>query len=243
MKPHHLTSKPPNPLNTKPVERITRAELIALLSNEKTVNGCTFASFDALTEPDMNKTIDGDRSKPNPHFGKVRKVLNSQLGMLFSNKNESAYAAMVNRRKVATGGEADFVVQPRKWGQRIPNTSVVEHNGGHYLTVIYHETAVTLEQKIKEMGLTLTEAEAAMIEKLKRVVAYEGNSGEVSYVIDNGNGWEPIAKKDIIGLREKATEGKQGRLVEEAKVVIRDFKMGSIQRITLGGKIYIVDGE
>lgn len=225
------------------VERISQAELIALLTNEKTVNGCTFASFDALTEPDMNKTIDGKRNQPNPHFGKVRKVLTSQLGMLFSNKNESAYAAMVNRRKVATGGEADFVVQPRKWGQRIPNTSVVEHNGGHYLTVIYHETAVTLEQKIKEMGLTLTEAEQEMIEKLKRVVAYEGNSGEVAYVIDNGNGWEPIAKEKIIGLRVKESEGKQGGLNEEAKVVIRDFKMGSIQRISLGGNTYLIGGN
>lgn len=230
-------------MNTKPVERITRAELIALLSNEKTVNGCTFASFDALTEPDMNKTIDGDRSKPNPHFGKVRKVLNSQLGMLFSNKNESAYAAMVNRRKEQKGQAADFVVQPRKWGQRIPNTSVVEHNGGYYLTVIYHETAVSLEQKIKEMGLTLTEDEQALIGQLKRTVAYESKSGEVSYVIDRGNGWEPIEKKNIIGLREKATEGKQGGLSEPMKVVIRDFKMGSIQRLTMGGKIYIVDGE
>jgi len=230
-------------MNTKPVERITRAELIALLSNEKAVNGCTFASFDALTEPDMNKTIDGDRSKPNPHFGKVRKVLNSQLGMLFSNKTGSAYERMVNRRKEQEGQAADFVVGQRAWGQRVPNTSVVEHNGSYYLSVIYHESPVTLAEKVAEMGLTLTENEQALIDQLKRTVAYESKSGEVSYVIDRGNGWEPIAKKDIIGLRVKESEGKQGGLSEPMKVVIRDFKMGSIQRLTMGGKIYIVDGE
>lgn len=226
------------------VERITQAELIALLTSEKTVNGCTFASFDALTEPDMNKTIDGKRDQPNPHFGKVRKVLNFQLGMLFSNKTGSAYERMVNRRKEKEGGVADFVVGQRAWGTRIPNTSVVEHKGNYYLSVIYHESPVTLAEKVAEMGLTLTEDEKALIEGLKRTVAYESKSGEVSYVIDNGNGngWEPIAKKDIIGLREKATEGKQGGLSEPMKVVIRDFKMGSIQRITLNGKTYLVGG-
>lgn len=225
------------------IERITRSELIALLSDEKAVNGCTFASFDALTEPEMTKTIGGNRSNPNPHFGKVRKVLNSQLGMLFSNKTGSAYERMVNRRKEKEGQAPDFVVGKRSWGQRVPNTSVVEHKGNFYLSVIYHESPVTLGEKVAEMGLTLTEAEQQLIDKLKRTVAYESKSGEVSYVIDRGNGWEPIAKKQIIGLSVKESEAKQGGLSEPMKVVIRDFKMESIQRLSMGGKVYLIDGE
>lgn len=224
------------------IEKLSRAELIALLSDEKTVNGCTFVGLDALTEPDMNKTIDGDRSKPNPHFGKVRKVLGSQLGMLFSNKNASAYGNMVNRRKVKEGGVADFVVGQRAWGTRVTNTSLVEHKGNHYLTVIYHESPVTLAEKVAEMGIELNQTDTDLLEAMKkRVVAYESRTGEVDYVIDNGNGWEPIAKKDIIGLRVKDSEGKQGGLSEPMKVIIRDFKMGSLQRLTFGGKTYLIE--
>lgn len=230
-------------MKTENIERISRAELIALLSDEKAVRGCTFASFDALTEPDMNKTIDGNRNNPNPHYGKVRKVLTSQLGMLFSNKTGSAYERMVNRRKEKEGQPADFVVGERAWGTRVPNTSIVEHKGNHYLSVIYHESPVTLAEKVAEMGLTLTEAEQELIDKLKRTVAYESKSGEVSYVIDNGNGWEPIAKDKIIGLRVKETEGKQGGLSEPMKVVIRDFKISSIERLSMGGKTYLVGGH
>ena len=32
---------------------------------------------------------------------------------------------------------ADFVLSPRKWGQRIPETPFVEHNGNFYLEVIF----------------------------------------------------------------------------------------------------------
>ncbi len=232
------------------VERISIAQLAALLTDEKAVNGCTFASFNALTEPDMNKTINGDRKNPNPHYGKIRKVLDNQLVMLFSNKTTNAYENMVNRRLVLDGKAADFQVSKRSWGTRIPNTSVVEHTNKageycQYLSVIYHENPVSLMQYVADLGLTFGPADAELVEAMKqKTVAFASNSGEVSYVIANDKGgWDPIAKDAIIGLVEKETEGKQGGLSEGMKVVPRDFKMRSIQQIRFGGNTYIIDGN
>lgn len=227
------------------VERISRAELSAILRDEKTVNGCTFVGFDALTEPKMNKTIDGKRDNPNPHFGKVRKVLTGQVAMLFSNKTTNAYENMVNRRLVLDGKPAEFKVSKRSWGTRIEGTSFVEHTNkdgefNEYLSVIYSESPVTLAQYVADLGIELTEAETELIEKLKRTVAFQSKSGEVDYVIQTANGWEAIEKKNIIGLVEKDTEGAQGGLSEAMKVVPRDFKLASLQRISMGGKVYLI---
>jgi hypothetical protein len=51
---------------------------------------------------------------------------------------------------------------------------------------------------------------------------------QVQYLLDG----EPIAKEDIIGLKEKPEEGKQGGLSD--KVVIRTYKLSSIRKLKAG---------
>lgn len=231
------------------LQKITRKELAAILQDEKTVRGCTFVGFDALTEMKLNKTIGGDRSNPNPHFGKVFKVLSGQVGMLFSNKTGSAYGKMVNRRLELEGKPADFQVSARSWGTRVENTSFVHYTTKdgvytEYLSVIYHESPVTLADYVKnDLGIELNETDAALIDAMKkRVVGFASKSGEVEYVLLNADGeLEPIAKANIQGQPPEKNEGEQGGLSKEMKVIPRDFKLASLQRLTLGGNTYLIE--
>lgn len=224
------------------IKKITRAELSAILRDEKTVNGCTFIGFDALTEMKLNKTLDG-RKEANPHFGKVFKVLTGQVGMLFSNKASNAYENMVNRRLALEGKPAEFQVSQRSWGTRVKGTSFVHHtkeDGTYceYLSVIYSESPVTLADYVKDLGIELNENDTALIDAMKkRVVAMESKTGEVEYQFEN----KPIAKADILGVPPKKNEGEQGGLSEAMKVIPRDFKLSSLQRITMGGVVYLIE--
>lgn len=58
------------------------------------------------------------------------------------------------------------------------------------------------------------------------------NSGKVEYFLDGA----PIAKEDIIDLKEKS-EGEQGGL--DRKVPIRTFKVSSLTAIRIDGKEYV----
>jgi len=114
----------------------TQSALIELL---KSVNGASFISIDTITIPTIRKTL-GDRgpSVPNPHFGRIRKVMTGAVVMVFQNKTINGYEAMVNRRLAAEGKDpASFTLGPRKWGQRLENLPVVEHEGQYYLEVIF----------------------------------------------------------------------------------------------------------
>lgn len=239
-------------MNNQPIKHITRKELSAILRDEKAVQGCTFIGFDALTEMKLNKTLNGDRNAPNPHFGRVFKVLSGQVGMLFSNKTGSAYQNMVNRRLALENKPADFKAESRSWGTRVPNTSFVHHTNKdgqycEYLSVIYNESPVTLADYVtNDLGIELNEADRALIEAMqKRVVAFESKSGTVEYVqavVKDGNvTLEPIAKADIQGQPPAKNEGEQGGLSEGMKVIPRDFKLSSLQRITMGGVAYLIE--
>lgn len=94
--------------------------------------GGTFVGMDTLTEVKLK----GGRK--NPMQGRVTKRMTGAQVMCFSNTNGSAYEAMVKRRLVAEGKDpASFELSPRAWGERVPNTSFVEHKGAHYLEVIF----------------------------------------------------------------------------------------------------------
>lgn len=58
-------------------------------------------------------------------------------------------------------------------------------------------------------------------------------SGKISYFLDG----KPIAKADIIGLKEK-TEGDQGSLSDENKVIVRTFAEDSITQIKINGQVF-----
>lgn len=229
---------------------LSLSEFSAMLRDPKTVNGTTFAGFDALTEMKLNKFL-SDKTTPNPHYGKVRKVLSSQVAMLFSDKTTSAYENMVNKRLALEGKPAEFTVGQRAWGTRVEGTSFLFHTTkegvyDEYLFVVYCESPVTLHEYVQGMGIELNANDAELIEAMKkRVVGMESKSGKTEYVLlgvdEQGNATEtPIAFDEIQGKPPAKTEGKQGGLSEEMKVIPRTFKLNSIQRITMGGVDYLI---
>ena len=85
------------------------------------IDGCTFASLDATT-------------KPSPG---VRKVVVNEQVILFTNKRSSGYENMVKRRLEQAGLDPDtFTVGPLPWGERIPNTPLINCAGNLYLQCI-----------------------------------------------------------------------------------------------------------
>jgi hypothetical protein len=83
-----------------------------------TIRGATMVSFISATEPDMRAG--------NPYPG-LRKV--SKVGATLN----FDYAAAVNRQRVREGMVADFVAEPRKWGERVKGTPLVTHKGRWYV--------------------------------------------------------------------------------------------------------------
>lgn len=121
--------------------------------------------------------------KANPQQGKVTKMVEGSLVMLF--KNGTGYKNMVNRRLKKQAEEGVFLTEdlfsiianpewtpgPRVWGERVEKSPFITHKGNTYLECIF----------------------------LK--------AGKVKYFLD---GLE-IPKENILGLKEK-TEGLQGGL-------------------------------
>jgi hypothetical protein len=116
------------------METITRNEILALFLNpeQSGINGNSFIGLDTLTEV---KLLGG---KKNEFVGNTQKATTNINVMVFSNKNSNGYENMVNRRLIAEGKSPDdFVLSPRTWGVRIPNTPIIEHKGEYYLEVIF----------------------------------------------------------------------------------------------------------
>lgn len=95
------------------------------------INGGTFISIDTSTAVKLTG------GKKNPLQGLVRKITEGTNVMIFQNKITNGYENMVDRRLKAEGKDpASFVLGPRVWGTRLPETPFVEHKGNHYLEVI-----------------------------------------------------------------------------------------------------------
>jgi hypothetical protein len=98
------------------------------------IAGCTFVSLDTTTVPALKG------GKSNPHKDRVVKIAQGHRVMLFTNKNKNAYEAMVNRRRAAEGTEEPFVVAPLQWGEHLPNSPLIKHNGKLYLQMVFIES-------------------------------------------------------------------------------------------------------
>lgn len=98
-----------------PKVSISACDFVAMLY---TIRGATMVSFVAATEP---------RLKAGNPFTGLRKI--TKIGGVL-NFN---YAAAVNRQREREGVVADFVAEPRKWGQRVEGTPIVTHNGKFYV--------------------------------------------------------------------------------------------------------------
>ena len=105
-------------------------DLLQLLSN---VNGNTFLN---ITTETVLPLLGG---KKNPMKDRVKKVTTGTNCMVFQNKSKNGYASMVQRR-LAAEGKGEFVLGERKWGTRVPELPVVEHEGAMYLEVIVLRT-------------------------------------------------------------------------------------------------------
>lgn len=110
--------------------KISRDELIGILSVDI---GAKPVSI--ITETSVSLT--------SKHLGEVTKT--SQVNG-FLNAN---YTKSVNRVREKKGETPDFVAQPRRFGTRIGNTSVIEHKGQYYLEVKV-EKAKRLEYRDKD---------------------------------------------------------------------------------------------
>lgn len=94
---------------------ISSAAFVSMLYS---VRGATMVSFIASTEPKLKA------GNPFPGLRKITKI-----GAVL-NFN---YTAAVNRQREREGVVADFVAEPRKWGQRVEGTPIVTHNGKFYV--------------------------------------------------------------------------------------------------------------
>jgi hypothetical protein len=160
------------------------------------VSGASFVGIDTLT------TVALTGGKANPHQGRIQKLMKGASVMVFQNKTTNAYENMVKRRLEQEGKSAsNFELGPRKWGTRIPNSPIIEHE--------------------KDGDLKLY---------LEVIFLKPGHS---EYLLD-GN---PIAEKDIIGLKPGGEDGGQGGL--ENKVVIRTFAADSIIAVRIDGIEYV----
>ena len=94
---------------------ISAADFVSMLYS---VRGATMVSFIASTEPNLKA------GNPFPGLRKITKI----GGVLNFN-----YQNAVNRQREREGIVADFVAEPRKWGQRVEGTPIVTHNGKFYV--------------------------------------------------------------------------------------------------------------
>ena len=161
------------------------------------VNGASFVGIDTLTEVPL---LGG---KKNEMQGRVTKRTVGNQVMVFQNKSSSSYGDMVQRRLLAEGKDpASFELQPRTWGERIPETPFISHT---------------------KDGETTFYVEFIFL-----------RPGTSTYLLDG----KPIAKSDIVGLKPESTGGEQGGL--ENKVIIRSFKMTSIEKVRIDGMEYVL---
>jgi len=90
---------------------------------------------------------------------------------------------------------------------------------------------------VDNLNVKMNDNDAQLVELLnKKVIGYNTPNGNVSYLL-NG---QPIAKEDIQGLKASSSNGKQGGLSDEMKVIVRSPKMQSITRLTMNGETYNV---
>jgi len=97
------------------MQTITRSSLAAVLA---TVSGATFATIETRTQVRLKKTWQGGAVEKE---SRVNVTLNAN------------YEKSVNRQLGREGKDTDFEAMPRQWGNRVPHTPLVTHNGKFYL--------------------------------------------------------------------------------------------------------------
>lgn len=85
------------------------------------VKGCTFATIDSTTYPQKG----------------IEKITKGERVLLFTNQNVSGYNEMVKRRLLEAGKDPrGFSLGDLPWGERLPGTPLIMHNGRYYLQTV-----------------------------------------------------------------------------------------------------------
>lgn len=95
------------------------------------IKGNTFAALDSITDVPLSG------GKKNPMQGRVTKHTTGNRVQLFT--SHKGYMNMVNRRLAEEGKVADFEPAALRWGSRVDDSPLIEHNGKFYLQVIFHK--------------------------------------------------------------------------------------------------------
>lgn len=162
------------------------------------LSGNTIVSLDTLTALPL---LGG---KANPFKGKVAKYAKGHRVMLFQNKNDNAYLAKVRRHLEAEGKDPNsFQLSERKWGRRLPNLPIVEHEGFHYLECIF-----------------LTPAPVITYHAMEEIQRHDVSNLLVTYP----KGSE-IPKEEIIGINPNTGSEHQGL---DKKVIVRTYALENI---------------
>jgi hypothetical protein len=146
------------------------------------VNGSSFVGVDFRTVAPCRKTLNGRGTGLNPHFEQVAKVHKGAQVMVFQNKAINGYESMVERRLIAEGkNPSRFELQPRKWGERIPNLPIVRHtkkdaiNPSFYLEVIFLKAG---ETEYFYMGKPIAKEDIIGLQTPSHSDEYQGGLGD-----------------------------------------------------------------
>ena len=104
--------------------RVSRTVLAQMLAEQKGAKPVTF-----IAETDA-RVKQGTKNNPSPFRGKnvtKRAKVNGMIGWIYANS--------VNNQRAREGNEDFFVAHPRKWGERIKGTPLVEYKDRQYLEV------------------------------------------------------------------------------------------------------------
>lgn len=160
------------------------------------IKGVTFASVVTLTDPDMNKTN-------NPFYGKVKKY--SRASILIGNWS---YENSVKKQATREGLDADDIeIQPRKWGNRIQGTSIVEHKGNFYLEAkiekyidvhYVDENGVTIDKELLKPFLRKHNDSGTQVDIEKKIQLRDIKFESIVEMKFNGTTIEPEVKKEVV---------------------------------------------
>ena len=171
-----------------------------------TVNGSSFVGLDT----ESNVSLKG--GKKNEYQGRVKKqVIGSQV-MVFTNQAQNGYENMVQRRLIEEGKDpTTFEVGPRKWGTRVPNLPIIEHEKDgvmkEYLEVIFLSPGKT-QYFLDDKPVTK------------------------EFLVENVTGFE-VTDKD-----EESKEPKTGQGGLEKQVIIRTYSADSLLKVRIDGSEY-----
>ena len=128
------------------MKTISQNQLVELL---KGIHGATFVGFQATTAVKLLKKSK-DTKLPCPFTNIVKRIKASCIlgknyknavnrQTLMDNGIDSSGSEKQIQQKLEAAGLTVFEAKPRKWGERIKGTPLIEHNGKYYAECIFRE--------------------------------------------------------------------------------------------------------